>query len=427
MAGYVALGQWDIKKVLAYSTISQLGFMVAAVGVGAYGAAMFHLVTHAFFKALLFLGSGSVIHGVEHGEHLAHERAGGHGHDAHGHDAHDAHGEEHHDEHPFDPQDMRNMGGLARKMPITFITYVIGTLALAGIFPLAGFWSKDEILADAWLHGLEGGSFLKSAGGFIAFVLLLAAAAMTAFYMWRQIEMVFFGDARTEAADHAPESVASMTIPLIVLAFLSVFGGFINTPKNVLGLENIFTAHNFTEWLEHSVIYAHAADFQPGIAIAALALAIAAIFLARSIYGKGKSAHVEDHDPLIDRVPSGGSTIFGLANARLYWDETYFRLFENPYNQLSQFLANTVDWRFWHDYFHETVIAKGFNSIAQILSKPVDLGIIDGLVNDVGAVVKWFSNRLRVVQTGYVRTYAVSFLLGVVLVIVILILPALQR
>ncbi len=422
MAGYIALGQWDIKKVLAYSTVSQLGFMVAAVGVGAYGAAMFHLVTHAFFKALLFLGSGSVIHGVEHGHHLAHERAHG-GHDAHG---HDAHGEEHHDDHPFDPQDMRNMGGLARKMPITFITYIIGTLALAGIFPLAGFWSKDEILADAWLKGFEGGSFLSSAGGFIAFVLLLAAAAFTAFYMWRQIEMVFFGQARTEAADHAPESVASMTIPLIVLAFLSLFGGFINTPKNVLGLENIFTAHNFTEWLEHTVVHAHAADFQPGIALFALGLAIVAILAARSIYGQGKSAHVEEHDPLVDRIPSGG-TIFGLANARLYWDETYFRLFENPYNKMSQFLANTLDWRFWHDYFHETIIAKGFNNIAQLLSKPVDLGIIDGLVNDVGLVVKWISGRARNLQTGYVRTYAVSVLLGVVLVIVILILPALQR
>ncbi len=431
MAGYIALGQWDIKKVLAYSTVSQLGFMVAAVGVGAYGAAMFHLVTHAFFKALLFLGSGSVIHGVEHGEHLAHERAGGHGHDDHGHDAHDAHsdahGEEHHDDHPFDPQDMRNMGGLARKMPITFITYLIGTLALAGIFPFAGFWSKDEILADAWLKGFEGGSFLSSAGGFIAFVLLLAAAAFTAFYMWRQIEIVFFGQARTEAADHAPESVFSMTFPLIVLAFLSIFGGFINTPANVLGLENIFTAHNFTQWLEHSIVHAHAAPFQPGIALLALGLAIVAIFAARSIYGLGKSTKVEDHDPLIDRIPAGGAAIFGMANAKLYWDENYFRFIENPFNKMSQFLANTVDWRFWHDYFHDTVIGKGFVGISQLLAKPVDLGIIDGLVNDVGSVVKWISGRVRVVQTGYVRTYAVSVLLGVVLVIVILILPALQR
>ncbi|MCA0458334.1 MAG: hypothetical protein LCI00_30500 [Chloroflexi bacterium] len=430
MAGFVALGQWDIKRVLAYSTVSQLGFMVAAVGVGAYGAAMFHLVTHAFFKALLFLGSGSVIHGMEHGHHHAAHRAHGHGHDDHGHDTHDAHGdehgEEHHDDHDFDPQDMRNMGGLARRMPITFITYLIGTLALAGIFPFAGFWSKDEILADSWLKGLGAGSFLGSAGGYIVFALLIAAAAFTAFYMWRQIEMVFFGQPRTEAADHAPESVFSMTFPLMVLAFLSIFGGFLNTPSNVLGLENIFTAHNFTTWLEHSLVHVHAAEFQPGIALAALALAIGAIFAARSIYGKGKSSNVADHDPIADRV-SGGATIFGLANARLYWDETYYRLFENPFNKASQFLANTLDWRFWHDYFHNTVIAKGFNGIAQLLSKPVDIGLIDGIVNGVGRLVRGISGGVRKVQTGYVRTYAISFMLGVVLVIVILILPALQR
>ena len=148
VAGYIALGQWDIKRVLAYSTISQLGFMVAAVGIGAYVAAMFHLVTHAVFKALLFLGSGSVIHGVEHGHHHAHE---------HG------HGDDHGDE-DFDPQDMRNMGGLRKRMPITYLTYLVGTLGLAGIFPFAGFWSKDEILADAWFEGFE----LNSTSGFIA-------------------------------------------------------------------------------------------------------------------------------------------------------------------------------------------------------------------------------------------------------------------
>ena len=154
MSGFIALGQWDIKRVLAYSTISQLGFMLAAVGIGAYVAAMFHLVTHAVFKALLFLGSGSVIHGVEHGHHHAHAN-GDHG------DDHD----EHHDDDDFDPQDMRNMGGLRKRMPITYITYLIGTLALAGIFPFAGFWSKDEILADAWYEGFE----LNELSGFLAF------------------------------------------------------------------------------------------------------------------------------------------------------------------------------------------------------------------------------------------------------------------
>ncbi|MBL8117914.1 MAG: hypothetical protein JNJ78_10340 [Anaerolineae bacterium] len=432
MAGFVALGQWDIKRVLAYSTVSQLGFMVAAVGVGAYGAAMFHLVTHAFFKALLFLGSGSVIHGVEHGHHSALERSGhGHGHgDSHDHVDDHGHGhDEHEEDHAFDPQDMRNMGGLARRMPLTYITYLIGTLALAGIWPFAGFWSKDEILADSWLAGIVDNKL----GGFIAFALLLAAAGFTAFYMWRQLEIVFYGQPRTEAADHASESSPSMVIPLVVLAVLSLVGGFVmNVPSgagafSVFGVFNdVFGTHKFTDWLAHSVSHAHAAEFQPGIAIVSLVLALGAIFLARSIYGRGKSAGVETRDPFVDAVPSGG-TLFGLANARLYWDETYFRLFENPFNKISQFLADTLDWRFWHDYFHETVIGKGFNGIASLLSNPIDLGIIDGIVNGVGNLARWIAGRLRLVQTGYVRTYAISLMLGVVLVIVILLLPMLQR
>jgi NADH-quinone oxidoreductase subunit L len=431
MAGFIALGQWDIKKVLAYSTVSQLGFMVAAVGIGAYGAAMFHLVTHAFFKALLFLGSGSVIHGVEHGHHLAHERAGhGHGHDQH--DAHHTggHDDPHQEEHEFDPQDMRNMGGLGKRMPLTFVTYLIGTLALAGIWPLAGFWSKDEILADSWLAGLVDNNVM----GYVAFAVLLLAAGFTAFYMWRQIEMVFFGQPRTEAADHAPESSPAMVIPLLVLAVLSLIGGFVmNVPSgaglfSILGVfNNWFGTHKFTEWLEHSVAHAHAADFQAGVAIISLALALGAIGAARSIYGRGKLANVlTEPDPLENAVPNGAMA-FRLANAKLYWDETYFRLFENPFNRLSTFLADTLDWRFWHDYFHETVLAKGFNGIASILSKPVDLGIIDGAVNGVGKLAQWISGRMRLVQTGYVRTYAVTFMLGVVLVIVVLLLPMLQQ
>jgi NADH:ubiquinone oxidoreductase subunit 5 (subunit L)/multisubunit Na+/H+ antiporter MnhA subunit len=417
MAGYVALGQWDIKRVLAYSTISQLGFMVAAVGVGAYSAAMFHLVTHAFFKALLFLGSGSVIHGMEHGHHLAHERTHGHGHDAHGHDA------EHHDEaaghieDEFDPQDMRNMGGLAGRMPITYITYLIGTLALAGIFPFAGFWSKDEILADSWLAGLMD----NNVGGYIAFALLLLAAGFTAFYMWRQMELVFYGQPRTEAADHAPESAPVMTIVLLILGVASIFVGFINTPSNVLGLDNIFGAHRFTTWLEYSVSHAHAAEFQPLIAIGALLLAIGAIFLARSIYGAGHALTEDGNDPLA--VRPGSSAIWSMANARLYWDETYNRLFERPFNALAGFLANTLDWAFWHDYFHNTIIWKGFDAIGKILARGVDLGIIDGVVNGIARVTRLSAGRARRVQTGYVRTYAVTLLLGVVIVLVILLLP----
>ena len=256
MAGFIALGQWDIKRVLAYSTISQLGFMVAAVGIGAYVAAMFHLVTHAVFKALLFLGSGSVIHGVEHGHHHAHEHS-------HGQD------DDHDDE--FDPQDMRNMGGLRKRMPITYITYLIGTLALAGIFPLAGFWSKDEILADAWYEGFQ----LNELQGFIAFGVLLIAAVFTAFYMWRQIVLVFFDNPRSEAAEHAPESNGAMLLPLVILAIFTIIIGLINVPNATPVFSSIYETYEFKHFLEHSLLSVsrgHVLDFNLLIAGIALVL-----------------------------------------------------------------------------------------------------------------------------------------------------------
>ncbi len=414
MAGYIAMGQWDIKRVLAYSTISQLGFMVAAVGVGAYGAAIFHMVTHAFFKALLFLGSGSVIHGVEHGHHHVHE---------HG------HGDDHHDEgHEFDPQDMRNMGGLRKRMPVTYITYLIGTLALAGIFPFAGFWSKDEILADSWLAGLFGDTVLQQFSGYLALGVLLAAAAFTAFYMWRQMELVFYGEPRSEAAAHAPESVPSMTIPLVILGIFSIFIGFVNTPKAFIFLSDLFGSGNLIHFLEWSLANVHphlplGGVFNPLIAIPALALGLGGIFVARSIYGNGKALTERRRDPLAEN-PSTGA-IWKLANARLYWDEIYFQFFENPFNRLGAFLADQLDWNFWHDYFHNSVLTRGFNALGRLLSQPIDLGLIDGVVNGIGRVTRWASGRLRRVQTGYVRMYAITLLLGVVFVIVIILLPLL--
>lgn len=424
VAGYMALGQWDIKRVLAYSTISQLGFMVAAVGIGAYAAAMFHLVTHALFKALLFLGSGSVIHGVEHGHHHVHEHHHGHGHDDHG---------DHHEE-EFDPQDMRNMGGLRRRMPITYITYVIGTLALAGIFPFAGFWSKDEILAEAWQRGLFESEPLAQLAAYLVLGILLVAAAFTAFYMWRQVQMVFHGDPRTEAADYAPESVPSMTIPLIILAIGSALGGFINLPgaspfSGFLGLKD----HEFAHWLEPSlpaITTSESLYFNWPLAIAATVIALGAIFFAHSIYSGNKGVvdrdeHALGNDPLYKRAST--RQLWAFANARMRWDETYFRIFENPYNKLADFLANVVDWQFFHDYFHDSVIKRGYDSVANILSKPVDIGIIDMLVNGVGWVVSAISGRFRSVQTGYVRTYALAVLLGVVAVVVVMLLPLVQQ
>ena len=196
-AATIAVAQNDIKRVLAYSTISQLGFMVAALGIGAYIAAVFHLITHAFFKALLFLGSGSVIHGMEHGV---------------------LHTGDHH----VDPQDMFNMGGLRKKMPITFWTFLIGGFALSG-FPVltAGFWSKDEILADAFVNG-----------HLAVFITLAAAAFLTAFYTMRQITLTFLGEARTKEAEHAQETPWTMTVPLMVLAFFAITYGWVGIPEH---------------------------------------------------------------------------------------------------------------------------------------------------------------------------------------------------
>ncbi|MCY4021191.1 MAG: proton-conducting transporter membrane subunit [Chloroflexi bacterium] len=411
MAGYIALGQWDIKRVLAYSTISQLGFMVAAVGIGAYVAAMFHLVTHAVFKALLFLGSGSVIHGVEHGHHHAHQH--GHGHD----DDHDDHQDQ-----DFDAQDMRNMGGLRKRMPITYLTYLIGTLALAGIFPFAGFWSKDEILADAWYEGFQ----LNDLGGFIAFGILLAAAAFTAFYMWRQIVLVFFDGGRSEAARQAPESNGAMLLPLVVLAIFTCIIGLINVPKATPIFSNIYESYEFKYFLEHSLLSVsrgHSLDFNLLIAGIALALGIASIVVAHNVY-KGKGLAPENRDQLERHASSRAA--FRLANARLYWDEIYGNVIEQPFNRLASFLADRVDWDFLHNYFHDSIIKRGFDSIAKLLGQPFDLGIIDGAVNGVAWLVQRLANWMRGMQTGYVRLYAVVIFIGVVAVILLMLLPFIQ-
>jgi NADH-quinone oxidoreductase subunit L len=462
MAGFVALGQWDIKKVLAYSTVSQLGFMVAAVGLGGYAAGMFHLITHAFFKALLFLGSGSVIHAVEHGHHHAHADSHG-GHDDHGggHDAHADHGPK------FDPQDMRNMGGLWKRMPITFWTYLIGTLALAGIIPFSGFWSKDEILVKALTVGFEKGRI----EGYIALALLLLAAGFTAFYMWRQIRLVFLGKPRTEAAAQAPENSLFMTLPLMVLAFLALFGGFLNIPLGlnpslllgitflgaggvlvyfamqargskslpvlavgaglsvVIGLlcllgVLVLPLEVLTLWLEHSVSYVTGGTFNLPLAVIATSIALGAMFAANRVYAP--EALAEGNQDKLEINP-GTRLAFMRANGKLYWDEFYFRFIENPFNKASQWLANVLDWKFWHDHVHNRLIRDNFKRSAEYLANPIDRGAIDAGFMQLGKVVQRLSGRLRGVQTGYVRTYVFSILLGAVMVILIILLPVLRN
>jgi NADH-quinone oxidoreductase subunit L len=426
VAGFIAFGQWDIKKVLAYSTVSQLGFMVAAVGLGAYVAAMFHLVTHAFFKALLFLGSGSIIHGVEHGHHHVHGHGHGHGdgHDDHhkeDHHGHDSHSHDaHHDEDPFDPQDLRNMGGLRHRMPITYWTYLIGALGLAGVFPLAGFWSKDEILVDALNVGFEEGQ-LK---GYLALAVLFISAGFTAFYIWRQVSLIFYGEPRTEAAANAPESARTMLIPLIVLAIGTLLIGMMNIPKGFPLLDLIFGKHEFKDWVAGTVIHVHAASFNLILAVVATILAVGAIYLARSVYTDNVLNRITDKDPLEEDAQIAPA--FALAKAKLYWDEIYFALLIYPYQRAAKFIGDVLDWKLLHDFFHDKVLYQGFQGSAELMSKPIDRQIIDEGFMSVGKGIGRLGSLMRHIQTGYVRTYALSLFLGVLLVIVIILFPLLR-
>ncbi len=404
VAGLIAFTQNDIKKVLAYSTVSQLGFMVAAAGMGAYVAAIFHLVAHAFFKALLFLSSGSVIHGMEHGHHHLH--AGDH---------HDGAGDN------FDPQDMRTMGGLRHKMKTTFVVYLIGALALAGIFPLAGFWSKDEILSHGFNN--QGTDFT------LVYILLTIAAFCTAFYMGRQLLMVFFGKPRHEAAEHAVESGRLMTVPLIFLAFFSVTAGILNFPfLSAAAAERAEEAHELgyrvliEQWLEHSLpVFELETELEEltginvpdtpisvtySVAGISTALALSGLVLAWLVYRR-RPEKADDPDPL-QRTPIWWMSVLPL-------NTLYMKFFVPAFNSLARFLADKVDWAFWHDWFHDRVVRDGFVGLANWLSGIFDLRFIDGwLVNGSGQAARWLADQLRLTQTGYVRNYALAVFVGVI-------------
>jgi NADH-quinone oxidoreductase subunit L len=394
-AATIAVAQFDIKKVLAYSTISQLGFMVAAVGMGAFTAGMFHLVTHAFFKALLFLAAGSVILGMEKGHH---------------HVEHDPvlkkklKGDAHH----FDPQDMRNMGGVRTQMKTTFWVYLIGAMALAGIPPLAGFWSKDEILAEANVY-IPG-----------VYVLLTLAAFFTAFYMGRQILMVFFGKPRTAPAEHASENPPVITVPLIILAALSALGGLINLP----------VLHTLGHWLEHTIKIEeavkaiHTGEAATGgfnflVAGTSVGLALIGVFLSWLLYSRRYQK--------LQEMPSGKrpddplrpilGPVFSLLENKYWVDELYRAVILNPYVAVSRFLGDTIDWRFWHNWFHDIVIARSFQWLTRALSVQVDLGFIDAIANWLGRATQALAGGMRRLQSGYVRTYALSVFIGVVIIL----------
>jgi len=341
-AATIAVAQNDIKKVLAYSTISQLGFMVAAVGMGAYVAGMFHLVTHAFFKALLFLAAGSVIQAVERG-------------------AHHSKGAE-----TLDPQDMRNMGGLKERIPVTFWVYLIGGITLAGIAPLAGFFSKDEILASAF------------AGNTAVFVVLALAAFLTAFYVGRQIVLVFFGAPRSDAAKHAQESPRVVTIPLMILAGLSVLGGLLNLP-GVLTLEH---------WLAHTFGEAEGAGFLWPVAGLSLALALLGLWLAWTIYRKA---------PTSQKAPDVLQKALGS-------------------------LFTAMEHKWWVDELYTAVVLNPLKAVAGFFSSTIDLKGIDAAGSGLAKGTTSLGNWLRRFQNGFARTYALWMLLGLVAMLTFLVL-----
>jgi NADH-quinone oxidoreductase subunit L len=326
-AATIALTQNDIKKVLAYSTVSQLGYMFLAVGIGAFSAAIFHVFTHAFFKACLFLGSGSVIHAL-----------GG-------------------------EQDMRKMGGLKTHMPKTYWTYVIGTLAIAGIPFTAGFFSKDLILWQTFSHGA---TLLWGIG--------LITAGMTAFYMFRQLFMVFHGDCRADAhaKAHLHESPAVKTLPLIVLAIGSIFAGWLGAPAYLWG-------SRWDHWLAgvFGAAPAHHSSVSTEIMITLITLAIVAagIGLAYAKYGRT--------DSKVGASVDSGGILYRLSLNKYYVDEIYDAVFVRPFTACSQFFAQIID-----------------------------PSVIDGAVNGIAAATRGMSSIWVGLQTGNVQHYLAAFLVG---------------
>ena len=335
-AATIGLAQNDIKRVLAYSTVSQLGYMFFALGVGGYVAGIFHLMTHAFFKALLFLGAGSVIHALS------------------------------------DEQDMRKMGGLASKLPWTHRVMLIGCIAIAGIPPFAGFFSKDEILHDAFASGHYG---VWLAG--------LLGAGLTAFYMFRLYVLTFRGPSRVshEAEHHLHESPPSMIVPLVVLAILSIVGGWVGLPFQEHG-------HTLAQWL--------APVFESG--------------------GHAEAAHeVSAGTEWMLILVSVAVAAFGILMAfRAYLQQP--SLATSLRERFAWFHSGALH-KWWIDELYDSTVVRFVRGMADSFWKFWDVKVVDGLVNGVGYTLEGFSAILRLFQTGFVGTYAMFFALGVVAVL----------
>ncbi|HIQ04694.1 MAG TPA: NADH-quinone oxidoreductase subunit L, partial [Anaerolineae bacterium] len=374
-AATIGIAQDDIKRVLAYSTVSQLGYMFAALGIGAYVAAAFHLLAHSFFKALLFLGSGSVIHGVEHGYHATHS-------------AHREHEEPHEF---FDANDMMNMGGLWQRMPRTALTFTAGALALTGIIPFAGFWSKDEILAEA-AHG----------GRVWVFSMLAFAAFVTAFYTGRQVFLTFAGEPRTEAAAHAHESPGSMTWPLIILAIFATFGGFVGIPADfpVLGpLLGHNPFHHFLGSLAEALrIEVETFPINWNALLGSLTVAGLGWLLAWLIYGR-EPLKAGQPDPLSKAL----GPVWTVLRNKYYIDELYMATVV----AFAKWLANFL-FRFDDSWVIDPIVdfvGRLGRKVSDALRAFFDEPVVDGVVNGVGWVTTQTSGLLRLVQTGRAQNY----------------------
>ena len=341
-AATMGLVQNDIKKVLAYSTISQLGYMFLGLGVGAFASGIFHVMTHAFFKALLFLGAGAVIHAM-------------------------------HDE-----QNIQNMGGLKSKMPTTYKTFLVAALAIAGIPPLSGFFSKDEILWKAF-----------SQGSYIYWILGWITAGLTAFYMFRLVSLTFEGKERWSHDKHPHEAPKMMTVPLIILAVLSVIGGFVGIPHSLGGrnaveqfLEPVFERANLILAGAHSASLS--AEYM--LMILSVLVAIGGIYLARKLYLQKQE--------LVSKMADSFGGIYKLLCNKYYVDEVY-----------------------------EFTIVKPIKTGSdKLLWRVFDINIIDGIVNGSAKLMAFASSWMRRIQVGLVQSYALAFVIGIIVILGILIL-----
>mgnify|MGYP001350230445 CR=1 FL=1 len=326
LAATIALKQNDIKKVLAYSTVSQLGFMFLALGTGAYVAAVFHVMTHAFFKALMFLGSGSVIHAM-----------GG-------------------------EQDIRKMGGLGRKMKITYFTFLIGCIAISGIPPFSGFFSKDAILLSA---------YLKSP---VLYGIALFTALLTAFYMFRLFFITFTGKFRGthEQEHHLHESSSAMTIPLIILAVLSVIGGFVGIPEALIAGGDKLSA-----------------------------------FLA-PVIAPGEAHHISHQT---EYLLMGLSAALVLAAIAFAWSK-----YRNYKEEEAKGLGKVLENKWYVDELYDTIIVKPVSALGAFLANVFDRLVVDGIVNGIGRLVNYGSRQLRLLQSGQVGSYVLLMVLGMLLV-----------